>query len=176
MRKSKALALAAATLVAGLALGSIGLASAAPATDPAASGAAGYGLRMGAALRDAGGRMIDILADLTGLSTDAIEARRVAGESVAAIAKSEGVDSAAVVDKAIDVRKAVLDDKVADGTIDAETRDEVLTRMTERLNDRVNSTEAGGFGRGGGMGGGMGGRGAGAGACGACAAPADATQ
>lgn len=166
MKRSRAFALATAALVAGLALGSIGIAQAAPATDPATGQTLGYGLRIGYALRDAGGRMVDILADLTGLSTTDIHDRRVAGESVADIAKSENVDPSSVVDKALEVRKEVLDQKVADGTIDTATRDQILSTMSDRLNERVNSTQVGGYGRGGGMGGGMGGRGMGAGACG----------
>ena len=174
MKNRHVAALVAAALVAGLALGSIGIASAAPASDTTASTVAetcaGYGLKMGAALRDAGGRMVDILADLTGLSVEDIHDRREAGESVADIAESEGVETQDVVDSALAARKAILDAKVADGTIDAETRDEILARMTDRINERVTSPEmGGGMGRGRGMGGGMGGgRGAGAGACGGC--------
>lgn len=153
MKRSKAFTLAAAALVAGLVLGSIGIASAAPAEDPATGEPLGYGLRIGMALRDAGGRMVDILADLTGLSVDDIEDRRADGESVADIAKSEGVDPATVVDSALDVREKLLDEKVADGTIDEATKTEILDRMTDRLNDRVDSTETGPFGGGRGMGG-----------------------
>lgn len=169
MKKSKALSLAAGALAAGLILGSMGIASAAPTTDAATGERLGYGLRMGIAIRDAGARMVDILADLTGLSVDAVEDRRQAGESVSDIAKDEGVDPALVVDKALDARAKILDEKVADGTITAEQKAEVLERMTDRLNERVDSTEVGpGAGRG--MGRGMGGgRGAG-GMGGACTA------
>lgn len=169
MKRSKAFALAAAALAAGLVLGSLSIASAATETTSTTE-PLGYGLRMGVAIRDAGARMVDILADLTGLSVDTIEDRRQDGESVADIAKSEGVDSSTVVDTAIEARSKLLDEKVADGTITADQKAEVLERMTDRLNDRVNSTEVGGFGggMGRGMGGGMG-RGAGAGTCGGCA-------
>ncbi len=163
MKRSKAFALAAAALAAGLILGSLSIASAAPTTDPATGEPLGYGLRMGIAIRDAGGRMVDILADLTGLSVDDIHDRRVEGESVSDIAKSEGVDPDTVVDKALQTRESILDAKVADGTITEQTKTEILERMSDRLNDRVDSAELGG--RGGGMGGGMGGgRGAGRGA------------
>lgn len=171
MKKSKAFTFAAAALAAGLILGSMGIASAAPTTDAATGERLGYGLRMGIAIRDAGARMADILADLTGLPVETIEDRREAGESVSDIAKDEGVDPATVVDKAIDARSTILDAKVADGTITAEQKAEVLERMTDRVNERVDSTEVGpGAGRG--MGGGMGGgRGAGAGGMGgACTA------
>lgn len=170
MKRSKAFALATAALAAGLVLGSLSIASAATDTTATPTNTPlGYGLRMGVAIRDAGARMADILADMTGLSVDTIEDRRQDGESVADIAKSEGVDSSAVVDAAIDARSKLLDEKVADGTITADQKTEVLERMTDRLNDRVNSTEVGGWGggMGRGMGGGMG-RGAGAGTCGGC--------
>ncbi|MBU4555456.1 MAG: hypothetical protein KJ747_01110 [Actinobacteria bacterium] len=178
MKRSKAIGLAAAALAAGLILGSIGIASAAPTTDATTGEPLGYGLRMGVAMRDAGARMVDILADLTCLSVDDIHDRRVEGESVSDIAKSEGVDPATVVDKSLSAREQILDQKVADGTITEATKAEVLERMTARVNERVNSAELGG--RGGGMGGGrgagMGGRGAGAqaGGCGAaCVTPAE---
>ncbi|MHB9004341.1 MAG: hypothetical protein ACYC6C_09820 [Coriobacteriia bacterium] len=170
MKKGQVAALVVAALVAGMALGSFGIASAAPAADTQGTG--GYGLRMGSAMRDAGARMADILADLTGLSAEDIQERRVEGESVAEIAKSEGVETADVVDRAIEARKSILDAKVADGTIDEATRDEILARMTERLNERITSDQTGrmGGGNGGACGIGGGGRGAGAGtgACGSC--------
>lgn len=171
MKKGHVAGLVAAALVAGLALGSFGIASAAPAADT--QGAGGYGLKMGSAIRDAGGRMADILADLTGLSVDDIHDRRVEGESVADIAEAEGVKTTDVVDTALAARKSILDAKVADGTIDAETRDQMLANMTERINERVTSDQVGGRGNGGACGMGGGGRGAGgggAGACGSCTA------
>lgn len=169
MKKGQVAALVVAALVAGMALGSFGIASAAPATD--SQGTGGYGLRMGSAMRDAGARMADILADLTGLSVEDIHDRRVEGESVAEIAESEGVETQDVVDGAIAARKSILDAKVADGTIDAATRDEILARMTDRINERVTSDQTGRMGGGNGacgMGGGGRGAGAGAGACGSC--------
>ncbi|PKQ29032.1 MAG: hypothetical protein CVT60_07460 [Actinobacteria bacterium HGW-Actinobacteria-10] len=168
MKKGKVAAFVVAALVAGVVLGSFGIASAAPVAE---ENGAGYGLRLGSAMRDAGARMADILADLTGLSVEDIQDRRAEGESVAAIAESEGVDSQDVVDGAIAARTSILDAKVADGTIDEATRDEILARMTERMNERVTSDETGRMGRGNGgacgMGGGRG-AGAGAGACGSC--------
>lgn len=162
-KHGKAITMVAVGLVAGLILGSIGIASAAPVTDPATGEQVGYGARMGIAIHEAGARLADIVADLTGLSVEDVEARRADGETVADIAESEGVDPAAVTDGALAARKAILDEKVADGTIDQETADLMLERMTDRISERIDSTETGGYGRGQGcgMGGGQGGRGMG---------------
>ncbi len=162
-------------LVAGLTLGSIGVASAAPVADPATGEPMGFGLRMGTAIRDAGARMVDILADLTGLDLEEVTDRRAAGESVADIAESEGVDVADVVGEATSVREQMLDERVADGTITAEDKDAILEQMNTRMNERVQSTDAGTCGEGGRGGGrgGMGGGGRGAGGMGGagCGAP-----
>jgi len=170
MNKGKALTLVAAGLVAGLVLGSMGLASAAPTTDPATGESLGRGARMGFAIRDAGARMIDLVAELTGLDEGEIHDRRVDGESIADIATSEGVDASDVVDAALARRTEILEAKVADGSITEAEKDAMFAQMTERMTERVESTELGGRGKGGGggrgMSGGQGGGGNGAGACG----------
>jgi hypothetical protein len=176
MKHSKSIALIAAGLVAGIVLGSVGLAAAVPATTtgapaPQASGVLGACIGMGQAIRGAGGRLIDVLADLTGLSTTDIQAKRAAGESIADIAKAQGVDPDDVVAKALEARKAVLDQKVADGTITQEQADAAYAQMKERLTERVTTTATGrpswaGQGRGCGRGAGRGGNGAGL--CGGC--------
>ena len=81
MKKSKAIALVSVGLVAGLVLGSIGIASAATGTDSTAA-TCGVGIGMGRTIRDAGARLVDIVADLTGLTVDEVKEQRVAGESV----------------------------------------------------------------------------------------------
>lgn len=168
MKKGKSIALVTAGLVAGIVLGSVSFATAAPADYTPTNTVAACGLQIGQSLRDAGGRLIDILADLTGLSTDEIAAERADGKSIATIAEENGVESDAVVDGALELRKDVLDERVADGTLSQEDADAILENMTERLDERVETTEvgppswSGSQGRGG-MGGGMGMRGAGAG-------------
>lgn len=175
VKSSKMIALVALGLTAGLVLGSVGVSYA--ATDSASTGPVmGAGMRMGQAIRDAGARLVDVVADLTGLSAEEVQAERAAGESVADIAEANGSSSEAVVSSALESRKALLDAKVADGTITQEQADLAYDRMTERLTERVSTDEAGRpswAGQGGGMGGGRGGRGGqgGMGACnGACAA------
>ena len=167
----RSLMLVALGLVAGLTLGAIGIAGAAPAAETTAPAAA-TGLRIGPAIRDAGARMVDILAKLTGLSADEVQDRRAAGESVADIAESKGVDSGKVVDEALAARKALLDERVQSGTLSEDDAAAVLDRMESRLNERVTSDAPCGGGAGacggGGMGGGRGARmggGFGGGAC-----------
>jgi len=118
---------------------------------------------MGQAIRDAGGRLVDIVSNLTGLSVEEVQAQRAAGNSVADIAEANGVSVEAVVSEALAARKAILDAKVADGAITQEQADIAYEQMTERITERVSTDEvgrpswAGSAGRGG-----MGGQGAGA--------------
>jgi hypothetical protein len=170
VNKSKALMLVAVGLVAGLVLGSVGVSYAATETETT-NPVVCAGIRMGQAVRDAGGRLVDVVADLTGLSVDEVQAQRAEGESIADIAEANGVAAEDVVADALAARKAILDAKVADGTITQEQADVAFDQMSERLTERVSTDEVGppswsGQGRGQGMGQGMGqGQGACAGSC-----------
>ncbi|MDZ4167792.1 MAG: hypothetical protein U1E08_08900 [Coriobacteriia bacterium] len=173
MNRSKSMALVTAGLVAGLVLGSVGVSYAATeseTTNPVVCS----GIRMGEAIRGAGARLVDVLADLTGLSTDEIVAERADGNSIADIAEANGVATETVVDSALEARKVLLDAKVADGTITQDQADVAYSQMTERVTDRVTTDETGrpawaSQGRGAGSGQGRGGMGQGGqGACGAC--------
>jgi hypothetical protein len=172
----------AAALVAGLAAGSALTGVAAPATGARSNAAQatgtqpGLGMRIGAALRDAGGRLADVVADLTGSDVDDVIAERQKGTSYADIAEEAGVSSAKVVDEALKVREDLLSARVEDGTITQDQADAALDRMKTRLTERVEATDdsctgTGGGGRG--MGRGMGGRGAG---CGGACTQVPATQ
>ncbi len=168
MKRSKSIAMVAAGLIAGLVLGSVGFAYAAPADTQPANPVLTSGLHLGQSVRDAGGRLIDVLASMTGLTTDEIKAERADGQSIAAIAQANGVETDAVVAKALEARKAVLDAKVKDGTITQAAADAAYTQMSERIAGRVTSEDVGApswAGGGRGSGGGMGGRGAGGGTC-----------
>jgi len=183
MKHAKTVALVAAGLIAGLTLGSLGIAFAAPSTAAQSTNpVVACGAQVGQALRGAGGRLIDVLADLTGLTTDEIAAKRAEGESIADIAAAEGSSADAVVAAALKARKAVLDERVASGAMTQAEADAAYAQMTERLTERVTTTETGrpswaGGGRGG-MGGGrgMGGGQRGSGACGGCQAAPTAAQ
>lgn len=188
MKFKKTASLATATLVLGLVLGNVvgGWAVAQPAVNESSAAATatapGLGLRLGAAMRDAGGRLADIVAKLTGQDVDAVIEERTAGKSYAEIAESEGVSSDTVVDEALKVRKELLDARVKDGSITQEQADAALDRMSTRLADRIDATDAGCTGAGGGCGGGAGrggmggGMGRGAGGCGMGATQAPAQQ
>ncbi len=164
MKFSRTAALMAAALVVGIVAGNVTMGVAVPSADTTTTGTVtGLGLRLGAALRDAGGRLADVVASLTGLSVDEVHDQREAGTSFAAIAQSKGVDSAKVVEEALKVRAQILDQKVADGTITREQADAALERMKARVTERVAATgePARGNGRAGGARDGSGGPGMG---------------
>ena len=98
MKRGKSITLVAVGLIAGLVLGSLSIASAAPATDPATDEPLGMGARIGWAVRDAGARLSDIVADLTGLDVEDVQDRRADGETIADIAESEGYSADAVLE------------------------------------------------------------------------------
>ena len=160
MSKSRTFALAAAALVAGLVLGSIGIASAAGSTN--ATGTSGYGARLGGICRQAGASLADVVGTLTGQTADQVRTQRQAGKSFADIAKAKGVSTDKVASAAIDARKTALADAVKSGRITQAQADQMLTRMQGRVQDRVTATGAGCTGSGPGGGGGYG-RGAGGG-------------
>ena len=175
MNRTKIFAAVAAALVAGVVMGSVSSGFAATAAAPAAAATAacaGAGMRLGATMRDSGGRMLDVVAKLTGQTTAQVVTERQAGKTFTQIAAEKNVSANAVVDEALKVRQAALADKVKSGTITQTQADAALSTMKTRLTDRVddvntscNGAGGGGMGRGAGTGGGMGGgRGAGAGA------------
>ena len=152
MNKKRAMALAAASLVAGLVIGNIGGAFAVRPdvnTDRQTTAACGGGLRIGPMMRDAGGRLLDILSDLTGLTNDEVAEKFAAGATPAEIAEGAGVSADALVDAALEARASALDEAVAAGAVTREQADAALERMRERLTERVQSAESG---RGGGYG------------------------
>ena len=174
MKRSKSIAMVAAGLIAGLVLGSVGFAYAAPADAQPTSPIVASGLRLGQSIRDAGGRLVDVLASMTGLSDTEIQTERAAGKSISDIAGENGVSADAVTAKALEARKAVLDAQVKAGTITQDVADTAYANMTERVTERVTTDETGrpswaGGGSGGRVAGG-GGRGMGDGTCAAVTA------
>jgi len=166
MKTGKIAALVVAALVAGLALGTVGTAVAAPST--VASATAGFG----AICRQAGGTIAEIVAKATGSSVDAVYAARAKGESFADIASADGVSADQLADEVLAARKAALDDAVKAGTITQAQEDAALANMKTRVSAKIASdapstcTGAGtGAGAGCGAGGGRG-AGRGVGACG----------
>lgn len=188
MKVGRAITLTAVGLIAGLTLGWAATGVAATvATDPTAT-TGGSQLRLGATMREGGARLLDIVADLTGMTTDEVVALRQSGSTFSEIAASNDLSEGAVVDAAVAAHAAALADRVAAGDITQDQADAALATMAERLTTRVQSANisctgagAGGAGQGaqcgtadgscgtGGMGRGMGGgmgRGMGAGGAG----------
>ena len=164
MHKGKVATIAVAALVAGLVVGSLGIASAATPRSPIGGGA---GLQLRGAMRQAGSTLADVVAKLTGLSVTEVRTSRQAGTSFAEIAKTKGVSADKVVSSTLAARKATLDAAVKSGRITQAQADAALDRMRTRLTDRVTSTTPGctGTGRGPGAGGGYGGGGGCGGNC-----------
>ena len=183
MRKRTAITFVIAALVAGVVLGSFGIATA--ATSAGSSATAGARLRLGTTVKAAQATLADIVAKLTGKTVAQVREERAAGKSFADIASANGVSSSKVVSDTLAARKALLAELVKQGRITQAQADAALARMTTRLNARVTSTAAGCTGTGActggtctgtgpGSGGGGFGRGSG-GACGGCTGGSTAT-
>lgn len=193
MKYGRTAALVAAALVFGLVAGGVVSGGAAPAADAGQTSSGGMGLRLGAAVRDAGGRLADVVATLTGRELDEVLEQRRSGTSFADIAARDDISTDKVVDEAMKVRERVIQQKVASGDLSKDAAEQVTERMRSRLTERVNSAGAdcdgsgSGSGRGGrgrgmrdGSGAGegprMGGGRGGAGCGGACGAAPEASQ
>ena len=171
MKRGTTIALVSGALVAGLALGTVGIASAAPSRT--ATGTAGFGARLGAVCRQAGGTIADVVAKVTGQSTTDVYAARAAGKSFADIAAAKGVSTNTLATDVVDARKVALDAAVKAGTITQAQADVMLANMKANVSAKITSAAANtctgagpasGTGRGAGAGRGMMG-GAGRGAC-----------
>lgn len=88
------------------------------------------------------------LSELLGVSTDALQAAHEAGQSLADIALEQGIDVQTVIDSLVADAQARLDEKVADGTIDAERAAEISETLVERVTARVNGERPEGLGDG----------------------------
>lgn len=156
MKRGKIAALIAAALVAGLALGTVGAAFAAPAQ--VATATAGFG----ALCRQAGGTIAEVVAKVTGQPVADVYAARATGQSFAAIATAKGVSTDRLTADVLSARKASLDAAVKAGTITQAQADTMLANMKARVASRITS-DASGACTGAGP---ATGRGRGAGACG----------
>lgn len=140
MNKKRMVTLVAGALVAGMALGgaATGVAAEVPATT--ANAITGAQLRLGTAVKESGARLLDIVAQLTGKSTDEVAADRQDGKSFSTIAAEANVSEDAVVDAALDARKAVVSEAVTAGKITQEQADAAVVKMESRITERVQST------------------------------------
>ncbi|MGI5939859.1 MAG: hypothetical protein ACOX8V_04100 [Thermoleophilia bacterium] len=109
-----------------------------------------------------GSQMLTAIADLLNMEPADLAAARQGGKSLAEIAESKGVDRDTLINGMLEVRKAVLADAVAKGTITQGKADIMVKNMSVRIAERVDDTKVGppadrgGNGRGG------------QGACGVC--------
>ncbi|MDA3935742.1 MAG: hypothetical protein PF636_02595 [Actinomycetota bacterium] len=107
MKRKKMTVLLTGALTAVLVLGGIGYAFGETVDD--ASTEAGW---LGGAMHRAGGGLAEIVADLTGLDVTDVHDRRADGESLAAIAESEGVGTADIKDAAVADFETSLDERL----------------------------------------------------------------
>ena len=138
MKRGTTIALVSGALVAGLALGTVGIAFAAPSRT--ATGTTGFGARLGAVCRQAGGTIADIVAKVTGLSTTDVYASPAAGKSFADIAATKGVSADTLTAGVIAARKTALDAAVKAGTITQAQADTMLANMKANVSTKVTST------------------------------------
>ncbi len=174
MKLTKTAALVIAALVVGLVAGNVVGATAAPSKDAARGETTPLGLRFGPAMRDAGGRLADVVAKLTGQTADEVLSQRMSGKSLADIAAEKDVSTATVIGEALKVRELMLAERVKAGAITEAQAQAALERMETRLSERVvaNGASCDGAGGRGARQGRGGGRRAGAGACdGTCGQP-----
>lgn len=118
---------------------------------PVAAGG-GLGLRMGARW----GGMLQTWADALGLKVEELAAAVQSGKSVADLAKEKGLTIEALVDKAIEARKAAVQQAVEAGRLTQEQADAMLQQMRERMTESLqNGTclpgTGNGYGRGQGL-------------------------
>lgn len=166
MSRNRTVLLVVAALVAGLVLGSVGIASA--ATTTTGTPGAGFGAQVGGMFRQAGASLADVVAKLTGQTTAQVYTQRAAGNSFADIASAKGVSADKVTADALAARKAALAAAVKAGTLTQAQADIMLARMQTRIPQRITDpAPAGCDGTGSGAGRGMG-RGAGGGCGGDC--------
>ena len=148
MKDRRALMLANAGLIAGLALGSIAIAGASPTpawaaesgiarrtTEPSASRIAVA--ETPAERRLARRGLVGLVAAITGMDVRDVEWQRRAGQSLAAIARVKGVAAERVVGAAMAELATVLDGDVASGRITARQRGAVLESAREGIVARI---------------------------------------
>lgn len=154
MKNRKAIGFIAVGLAAGLALGSIGIATAATATNssttatsttagttqaaPGPGGASGMSKHGGFT---GVGDISEALAKLSGLTVEEIETQRRAGTSYAAIAKAEGVSESALIAKTVEIEKDELDAAVSDSTLTNAQRTSYLSSLESGIKAALSSTD-----------------------------------
>lgn len=80
----------------------------------------------------------EVVAELLGIDAETLREELMAGNSIADIAESNGVDVQTVIDALVDEAEAHLDLAVESGRLTAEEAEEKLADVTERVTARVN--------------------------------------
>ncbi len=99
-------------------------------------GQGGYGMRFGMN----GGTLVDVTAQVTGLSTTDVVAELQAGQTFAQVAQAHGKTADDLVTAFLAGREAALDQAVADGRMTQATADTMLATMRANVEQHVNST------------------------------------
>ncbi len=170
MKNKKVVGYVSAGLIAGLVLGSIGIASAATLSSRSTTSSAetsstqagrgfdrggrhggpgGPGGRDGVRGMRGGGVFAEALAALTGKDASTFMDKRAAGTSFAAQAKAAGISEAELIAKATALVKADLDAAVKGGRMTAAQRTEALKNLKAHLTEELTETHAIGRGKGG---------------------------
>jgi hypothetical protein len=130
-------------LAVAIVLGSVSTGFAATAANSApAQAVASCGIGVGSAVRSAGGRLLDVVAKLTGQTTTQVAAERASGKTFTQIAADKNVSSTTLVSEALKVREQVLTTKVKAGSITQSQADTALARMKTRVTERLTDPSA----------------------------------
>jgi len=96
---------------------------------------AGYGFRFGVN----GSSLVDVTAELTGLSVADVVAELESGKTFADVAEANGKTAEDLVDAFLADREAVLDKAVADGRLTQDVADTMLATMKTNVEQHVDS-------------------------------------
>ena len=99
------------------------------------------------------GPALDVLADALGMTPEEVRQALMDGQSVADLAKEQGVDVTKVVDALVAEAKAHLDEEVAEGDLTQQEADQRLEEIRTRIGEMVQQSGLPGPGHRDGMGG-----------------------
>ena len=87
--------------------------------------------------------MLELFAELTGLTEDEVREAKEEGKSFAKIAEEAGVSTDTLVDEIHSERLSTIEERLADGLITDEQAQWMEEHMRERIEERVMSEGAG---------------------------------
>ncbi len=132
------MALVTAALAMGLVTGGVGLAMAATGSDDGKPDGMPIHAR-----GDGEHPMLELFAELTGLTEDEVREAKEEGKSFAKIAEEAGVSTDTLVDEIYSERLSTIEERLADGLITDEQAQWMEEHMRERIEERVMSEGAG---------------------------------